>query len=121
MPQGEYNKNVPPREYRYDVNITDDDVIEAIRSDETLTIGSVDDLIDFFNGREVAGPMGCACDIVQMAEEATLPRTFGDEIRNIPANETGGRGYPERLRTFAALIYVHVEYGFERRENNNTL
>lgn len=128
MREGPHNENVPPREYRYNITINNG-TIHAERGDETLTIGTTADLKSFFSKNEpgknetveLPGPMGCAVDIVQLTEEMTVPRTFGDEIRNIPPDETGGRGFPERLRTFAALVYVHTKYGFERRENHNHL
>lgn len=121
MPQNNHNKDVPANEYRYSVVIDTDDIIKIVRSDEELVIGPQDDLVEFFGGRKVSGPLGCEIDIVEMAEEATLPRTFGDEIRNTPIEETDGLGHPERLRNFAAMMKVYVEYGFERREGNNPL
>jgi hypothetical protein len=109
-----------PRQHRYQTQLNDG-TIEAVRPDETLTLGEIDQLITILGSDSFRGPMGCSVDIRLLLSEITLPRVFGDEVRGIPPGATGPNGHPERLRELAAVMMITLNHGFERRSGRNPL
>jgi hypothetical protein len=119
MKFGKYNKDAPPDEYRYEIT-TDGMAVKATRSDEDLVIGQLPELLEFI-GETRKDEMGVEIDVATVLEHITLPRAFGDRIRDIPKRQQRGDEFRERVCVFGALFEVYMRHGFERRAGDNLL
>jgi hypothetical protein len=118
MDTGKYNENVPESEYRYEVVVEDGGEIKAVRADEILEVGQLSDLLDFL-GETYVDERGVEIDVETVVRNLTIPRLTGDKLGSAGHSVPEGHVLTERMQVFVSAVKLSLEYGFERRINNN--